>query len=55
MNTRLLDRKYKYYHKQWYVTTITEAITVRVVRHYSPTPRTGGCVGAETTDFVCVQ
>ena len=52
MNTRLLDRKQKYYHKRWHANAITEAITVRVVCHYSPTPRTCRCVWAETTN-VC--
>lgn len=55
MNTRQLDRKYEYYHKQWYANVITEAITVHVVRYYSPTPRTYGSAGAETTNFFCVQ
>ena len=54
MNTRLLDRKYEYYHKQWHANAITEAIIVRVC-HYSPAPRTCGCDGAGTTSFVCVQ
>jgi len=44
-----------HYHKHCHATAITEAITVRVVCHYSSTPRMCGCVGAETTNFVSVQ
>ena len=55
MNTRLSDRKYEYYHKQWHAIPIPEATTVRFIRHYNPTPRMCVPVGAESINFVCVQ